>query len=278
MNKKIQYQQMLEMPTQTVSITHRKKKSRFNLFNKKVDAEKVKKQLIEKVNQDEGQEIQATQENFIEDNNGTELIESQATSENQIDVSEVDIVGTTETDRDSVSIRPVKNKKRTFKIPVVTLQLVVIGALMLTIFLTSALNTNSGINVFFRNVFGSSQTVDSRIYTDFKPQLFEDSDFLIDDGVVSFTDGGSVYVWCDGVITDVVNEGETYTIEVTHNQNFKSVIKNLTYLYSKVGDNVKTNIPVGYCAKEGQQMCFLGQDGSVITDYQIIDNSVVWAV
>ena len=277
MNKKTQYEQMLEMPTQTVNITHKKKKIGFNWFAKKVDSEKVKKQVIEKVNQNEEQ-IVCNEVDLIQEDNGAKLTLDQTQSENEIISCDLDIVGTAETDTESVSIRPVINKKKKFKLPVVTLQVVIIGILMVTIFLTSALNVNSGINVFFKNVFGSPQTVDNRVYTDFKPELFEDSEFLIDNGVVNFVDGGSVYVWCDGSVTDVTHDGESYTIEVTHNQNFKSVIKNLTYLYSQLGDSVKATIPVGYCEKDGQQMCFVRQDGSVITDYQIVDNSVVWAV
>jgi hypothetical protein len=76
----------------------------------------------------------------------------------------------------------------------------------------------------------------------------------------------------------VVEEDGLYTIEITHSENFKTVLSGLDFAYAGQGDNVFGNIPVGYMDGDGATMCFTDGSGTIISDYQLVDNSVVWSV
>ena len=276
MNKKMQYMAMLEIPLNSVNITTKSVKKRKKRV-KKVDDESVKNQLIDKINLNTVQEsMSQTDELYNEPSvyNGEQLTEDGEQENYQLPAM---VDGTAETSVDSVSIKPVK-KKSFLKPTLVGVQLMIIGVLVGVIFLTSALNTNSGINVFFRSVFGGVQTVDARTHKDFNPQVNVDVDYLLDNGVVSFTESGSVYAWCDGTVTDVQFENGLYTVEITHSPNFKSVLKGLSHFYSEKDAKIYKNLPVGYCDGKDTTMTFIDSDGSVIVGYTIENNTVVWAV
>jgi hypothetical protein len=51
----------------------------------------------------------------------------------------------------------------------------------------------------------------------------------------------------------------------------------MEHVYLSVGDSVFTNFPIGY-ASQDVQMCFLGENGVIISNFQILDGAVVWAV
>lgn len=272
MNEKLQYASMLEMPLSTANVTVKPQKKR-KARTKTVNSDSVKNQLISKVNQEVEQDL-----DFFVDNNSTEteFIELACTEQDCFEQNEFSL---SESSITHSSIKP--KKKLSFKFSLLGVQLVIIGVLLSVIFLTSALNSNSGINVFFKNVFGTNQgaVADAREYDDFSPVFsFEDSEYMLEDGVVTLYGKGSVYSSCDGKISSIVKaENGKFTIEVEHSKNFKTVFAGLDYVYGSVGDVVYSNIPVGYWINEAQ-MCFTNADGGVISNYQIIDNSVVWAV
>ena len=54
------------------------------------------------------------------------------------------------------------------------------------------------------------------------------------------------------------------------------MISGLDHAYAEINDQVFGNIPVGYAGESGIEMCFLGSDGAVITDYTLEGNAVVW--
>ncbi len=173
-----------------------------------------------------------------------------------------------------------------FKVSVIGVQLVAIGILVATIFLTNALVPNSGLNVFFRSVFGGGATtvtakVDDRTYADFKPVIpvASTEGLSVKDGVMTLSLSGSVYSPCDGKVSSLTFNEETgkYDLTITHSENFKTVFSGIDYAYTEVGGAVFSNIPVGYI-KEGATMCFCGENGKVITDYTLKDNAVQWAV
>ena len=107
------------------------------------------------------------------------------------------------------------------------MQLIIIGLLVATIFLTSALVPNSGINVFMRNVFGTESTVeqvvDQRLYNEFDAVLpvngVENAE--INEGVTTLTNAGSLYSPCNGKVSALTLDEETnkYTIEIEHSEN-----------------------------------------------------------
>ncbi len=264
MNEKLQYASMLEIPVNTCNITLSPIKKRKFKRKKKLSDEAVKNKLIEKVN---AQTL--PQEVDIEGNN-EQLYESELNKGYQEQ----------ETFESEHEQKPVKPKNK-FKFSIIGVQLTIIGVLVATIFLTNALYPDSGINVFLRGVFGTEQTetVDERMYDEFTPVLaVGDNQVSVADGIMSFTGSGSVYSPCDGTVTDaILNDDGKYTIEITHSTNFKTVLTGIDYAYAGLDQTVYKNIPVGYVTA-GATMCFMDQEGLVISDYQIIDGSVVWAV
>lgn len=270
MNEKLQYATMLEIPVNTVSVTVAPQKKR-HAKKKKVDHDSVKQELLNKVNSEilvknESEELQ--REEQVEEQVPQQIEYSESTEEFY--------------QQETALVTKAEKKKKRFKFSVVGVQMIVIGALIATIFLTNALYSDSGINVFLREVFGT-QTVaqaDLREYDEFVPVIAVDDGATATyaDGVITVSGRGSVYAGCDGKVSKIEKgEDGKYTIEITHSQNFKSILGGLDYAYAGLDDSVYHNIPVGF-VNSGATMCFQNNEGTVISDYQIIDNQVVWAV
>lgn len=290
MNEKLQYAEMLEIPVNTCSITFKPSKKKRGR-KKAVDAEKVKEQLLHKINAQSAEEsvssendasVNADQDRYATDSPAYENAYSD-------DSSVCNVCGTAEAQEDiredyvsTVNIKPLAKKKRG-KFGIIAVQLCVVGALIATIFLTNAFVPDSGINTFMKSVFGSASaaTADERTYSEFKPNLlFEVSESAtVEDGIVTFSGKGSLYSPCDGKIT-LIETGEDgkFTIEISHSENFKTVFKGVDYAYVSMDDTVYSNIPVGYLLGEEATMCFYGEEGNLITDYSVENNSVIWAV
>ena len=260
MNEKLQYAEMLDMPVSTCSITYKPQKKRKKPA-KPVDADSVKQELIEKVN---------------------EVPEVSEKPETENTVAKPKLNTTT--------IRKVSKKSKIIeklaevKVSVIGVELIAIGVLVATIFLTNALVPNSGINVFMRNVFGSNKVetvVDEREYKDFTAILptSELNAITENNGIMNLSLNGSVYSPCDGKVSkiDFDEKTKTYTMEITHNDNFKTVLSGIDYAYSEMGGSVFSNIPVGHVS-ENATVCFYNGSGDMITDYTIADGAVVWAV
>ena len=132
-------------------------------------------------------------------------------------------------------------------------------------------------------MFGGGQTesVDVRTYDEFSPVIAmgDNQGVVVDGGIISFGGEGSVYAPCDGVVSALtIDENGKYIVEITHSENFKSLLTGVDYVYAGLNQKVYRTIPVGYLEADGATMCFTRADGSVIDNYKIIDNTVVWAV
>ncbi len=269
MNEKLQYATMLEMPFSTANVTvmPTKKKKR---KTKTVNPEAVKEQLIEKVNSEE------LEQNTVQD------IKEERSLVDDLQTEEYEMQTQSEINTASVKRLEKPSRAKKFKISVIAVQFVVIGALIATILLTNAINPNSGINAFFKGAFSStpSEVVDERLHQEFAPVIaLNESDYVMENGVITLSKAGSIYSPCDGVITSVLaTENGKYSVEIEYSKNFKSLLTGLDFVYGVEGGTVYSNIPVGYMSATGATMCFTGADGSVISGYQIVDNSVVWAV
>lgn len=257
MNEKLEYANMLEIPVSTCSVTLKPKKKRFFKKRNVKQIEEVKNELVSKVNSNIDAEENENQ--LLEENaNLTETIAGQ-------DVS------------------PEKKKGVKIKNLTSVTAFAIVGVLLAVIFLTNAFYPNSGLRVFLSSVFDSSeQTVtvtDERTFKDFSPVLcFSESQAKLDEGLITVSGEGSVYSSLDGVVKEVTVDGNgRYNVEIAHSDNFTSLISNLDFVYGEVGDTVYSNIPIGY-ASENLSMCFLDANESVITDYEIIDSTVVWGV
>ena len=255
MNEKMQYASMLEMPVNTCSVTVKEVKRKG--LRKKRDVDSVKEQLINKVN--------AEQEQLAEENGEVE----------EVLLEQNEIV------KSSAVVSKVEKKKRS-KLTIIGAQFIIIGALVATIFLTNAFYPESGINVFMREVFGTGSqevSVDERLYEQFAPVIALDdgASLSLENGVMNFSGKGSVYSPCDGTVGSITKQEDgTFSIEVFHSANFSTCIDGLEHLYVENGQQVFFNIPLGYSMDNGASMCFKGASGEVISNYQIIDDWVVW--
>ncbi len=273
MNEKLQYASMLDIPvsTSSVSAITKKKKSR---KKKKVNDELIKAELLRKVNSE-----QDLNENFCE--NSTSLIALD--NQTELTLSGEQELGqemALEQNTSNVYMSKIKRKKSPFKFTVVGLQLVIIGVLVATIFLTNALYKDSGINVFLRGVFGTeSAAIDTREYNEFSPviSMGDNSGVMMSEGMITFAGEGSVYAPCDGIVKKIsVSENGRYNIEIEHSQNFKSIISDVERVYVSEGDTVYGNIPLGYLEADGASICFTNSQGELLDDYEMVDNMVVW--
>ena len=268
MNEKLQYASMLEIPVNTCQVTKLTRKKRRPFKKKRVSDEQVKAQLLKKVNEEQElkQEIKVGSQ---QEDNVCPQQELTLENENQAQQNTC-----------SVSVVKEPKKRKPFKFSVVGVQLVIIGALVLTILLTNTLYADSGINVFLREVFGTESTVtDVREYDEFSPVISMGNNVgvSVKDGIISFAGEGSVYAPCDGKVSKIIQtESGKFDLEIMHNQNFKSVISDVEHVYVAQGDVVYSNIPVGYLKADGASICFMNNEGTLLGDYQIVNNMVVW--
>ena len=269
MNEKLQYAEMLNIPVNTSTITYKPQKK--SIFKKKKDAEKVKEELIEKINAD------AVRKDVPKEEGAARL-----TEEGEHIVVDDEPIVIPESYTPTVNIVKGKVKRGKIKVNVVGIELAVVGVLAAIICLTSALVPQSGINTFFKSVFSSEPTkaADLRTYGDFSAVIpVSSANLTVEDGIMKITGSSTVYAPCDGTITELTLNDETkkYDMVITHNDNFKTVIKGVDFAYNEIGGTVFSNIPVGY-VKESAVACFTDGENAVITDYGIADGSVVWAV
>lgn len=262
MNEKMQYASMLELPVCTCNVSSRtiKKKKIRKSKKAKQNGEQLKQEVLDMVNAEEqlNQELSEQTENSL-------------TTENQMVLEQ----------ENSSSVHPYNPKKdKKIKFSIVGVQLVVIGFLVATILLTNALYANSGINVFLRGVFGTEKVeVDTRTFDEFTPiiSMGDNQGVSINEGVITYAGEGSVYAPCDGVVSGVIEtDNGKFEIEIKHSENFKTVISDIEHLYVSEGDKVYSKIPVGYLQPDGASICFKNEVGTVLEDYQIVDNTVVW--
>jgi len=282
MNEKLQYAEMLEIPQSTVNITYKRVKPKKFAFKrkKKQTDEEIKNSLLEKVNSETlGENSDPVAETFMsaETTEDVALQTEEPTAEEGAGVNEE----VYENPDSTVTIRPKKAKRRgkvNFKFNVITAQLVIIGALIATIFLTNALVPGSGINTFLQGVFGTNQQTTAVSYEDYSPSVpvKDVSGISVENGVMTLSGEGSVYPPCDGKVTSVTETNGKYDIVVEHSEKFKTVFSGVDFAYVSAGESVYKTIPVGYMKGENVSVCFYDGD-SMITDYTVSENTVVWA-
>lgn len=263
MNEKLQYAKMLDIPV-TSTVTYKPPKKR--LFKRRKKDEDVKKQLLDKINGETGE---------------PQITEEAAAAENS-EVAENVLLETSETETaceeatSTVRIAEKKAKKRG-KFGIIGVQLCVIGALVLGIFLTDAFMADSGINTFIKGVFGGEKAT-VKNYDDFKPVLSSGT-VNVNEGVITISGKNSIYAPCDGTVAAISkDENGTYTVEVKHSDNFKTLLTGLDMIYVEDGQTVFGNIPLGYVNGGNAKLCFFDGDGRMLNDFSVDGNAVIWAV
>lgn len=158
-------------------------------------------------------------------------------------------------------------------------------ALCGAIFLTNVFMPTSAINTFFRSLTKTGEVVqtDERGYADFtlSPVVSELSDAemtLSDTGILTFTDACCVYPAADGEVSAITqNEDGSYTIKLTHSQSFTGVIEGLQTVYYAVGDEVKSNVPLGYADGEREVQVTMYSEGTLLNCMYLTDeNCLAW--
>ena len=158
-------------------------------------------------------------------------------------------------------------------------------ALCGAIFLTNVFMPTSAINTFFRSLTKTGEVVqtDERGYADFtlSPVVSELSDAemtLSDTGILTFTDACCVYPAADGEVSAITqNEDGSYTIKLTHSQSFTGVIEGLQTVYYAVGDEVKSNVPLGYADGKREVQVTMYSEGTLLNCMYLTDeNCLAW--
>ena len=146
MNEKLQYATMLDIPVNTCSVTNQIIKKKRNSKKKKVDHDQVKEQLLSKINSGYVEDVATTQPSITDEFSCDAQFEKNPENTDQLEQTIYDT-------------EPTRERKK-FRFTVIGVQLAVIGVLIATIFLTNAFYAESGMNVFFKSVFGAEEAVE----------------------------------------------------------------------------------------------------------------------
>ncbi|MBQ9081053.1 MAG: hypothetical protein IJY26_00250, partial [Clostridia bacterium] len=168
--------------------------------------------------------------------------------------------------------------------PVLVAEFILAGLLCLSIFLTNIFVSNSAINTFIRTVLNPdvSNAAAAKTYSDFTltPVVSEYAEVetsLSSTGVLSFTAQCSVYPACDGKVSSVTQNGQTYTVVVSHSDSFESVYTGLTTAYYQEGESVRANVPFAYTDGASAVQVSFYQDGEMLNCYSVdAENCLSW--
>ncbi|MBQ8885298.1 MAG: hypothetical protein IJY62_02890 [Clostridia bacterium] len=165
-----------------------------------------------------------------------------------------------------------------------TAEFAVACALCGAIFLTNVFMPESAINTFFRSLAPSAEKTDSRVYSDFKlasvvSELSDAEITVSPTGILSFTDACCVYPAVDGEVAEVIKNADgTYDLKIAHTDSFYGVIGGLNHVYYAVGDEVYTNVPVGYSNGETAVRVMMYSGEELLSCYTVDEeNCLAWA-
>lgn len=153
------------------------------------------------------------------------------------------------------------------------------------IFLTNVFMPNSAINTFFRTLDKGAPTaqLDTRTYADFTLSSvvsdFSNAEVTVSPtGIVSFTDECCVYPAADGKVQEVIQNADgSYTLKIAYSDLFTGVFGGLDQVYYAQGDEVKTNVPIGYTDGETEVQVTLYASGAMLNCFEVTDeNCLAW--
>ena len=265
MNDGIEYARLIGVPSSSCEYVRRKKKPL--LFKKK--------NIIKKVNE----ELDSTAAPI-----GTvESIEA-ATIDCESDrfggCDDCSLGSATAFEPKSAIIDDKKASKREKRLgAIITAQVVAVFLLVAAIMLTNIFWENSGMNTLLKTVFGTGVTekiADERVYSDFSLNLPVKSEGVtLVKGVISVDGEYALYPVCEGKI-EKIEKGEDgkFSITIKHSDNFSSVISGADLVYFTEGASVNRNVPV--CHTNGKASVCLYDNGTLLTDYAAVENSIVF--
>ena len=301
MNEEIEYAEMLEIPVSTVNVVHKKStKKRKTSEEQPQDERALKESVIAQVNQTA--QAHETQENEIMLSSA--LLAESVNSEGNIhfdDIPEridtVRLYSGEERDQlrenqlypdgyptEQALDMPLLTKKEKRLRLILGAEFAVACALCGGIFLTNVLMPGSAINTFFRALSDTTPTAqDTRTHLDFTLSNVV-SDFsgaevsVSPTGIVSFTDACCVYSVADGKVQEVVENADgSYTLKIAYSDLFTGVFSGLDHAYYAQGDQVKTNVPIGYSDGETEVQVTLYASGALLNCFELTDeNCLAW--
>ena len=307
MNEEIEYAEMLEIPVSTVNVIRK------NRRRKKPDATSapaelpLKDSVIAQVN-DRLEETETApaetpaEEPLLTDSEGTidfdpvpdriDTVRLYATEpkkgffkRGKLHAQDYDLQDDTQNEGDRYALKRETRAEKAFRITLGA-EFATVCVLCAAIFFTNVFLPNSAINTFFRAIGNSStqtSATDNRAYSDFELSsvVSERSDAVLtlsETGVLSFTDECCVYPAADGVVSEVAKtEDGLYTVKISHSDTFTGVIHGLDHVYYEVGENVKSNVPVGFSKGETEVQVTMYSSGELLNCFQLNEeNCLTW--
>ena len=304
MNEEIEYAEMLEIPVSTVNVIRKKhpknkRKAEPPFYPNPQPVPDLKDSVIAQVNdklvENADETITADAQPFAEgvNSNGEVLFDDvperidtvRLFGENERPFFE-DMPQSFEEDNEEFPIYPYKNDAERKLRKILGVEFAVACALCGGIFLTNVFVPGSAINTFFRamsNPATETALTDNRAYSDFElsPVVSELSDAeltLSETGVLSFTDECCVYPAADGTVSDVTKTDDgLYTVKISHSDSFTGVIHGLDYVYYAVGEDVKSNVPVGFSKGEAEVQVTMYSQGELLNCFELTEeNCLAW--
>ena len=315
MNEEIEYAEMLEIPVSTVNTVRKRRSRRHKRATStpvapvtQTVSPDVKETVIAQVNgklEDDMQsgQISAEADLFAESANSAgkvlfediperiDTVRLYSASEQTLFGRETDgylddygADGESENDGGMYEPNAKTKQNRALKIALGA-EFATVCALCGAIFLTNVFMPNSAINTFFRSLTKTDAVsqIDARSYNDFtlSPIVSELSSaemHLSDTGILTFTDACCVYPTADGEISTVTQNADgSYTVKISHSESFTGVIEGLQTVYYAVGDEVKSNVPLGYTDGEREVQVTMYSDGELLSCVYLTDeNCLAW--
>ena len=315
MNEEIEYAEMLEIPVSTVNIVRKnQRRKKVKLLNTppentplqtaELPPPPLKDSVIAQVNDRltepsaEEENVDAIPENEAETNNDGCLIFDDIPER----IDTVRLYSTEETTNWRDSLRPqnydldnqndggryamnYKNRKSKAVKIALNAEFIAACALCGAIFLTNVFVPDSAINTFFRSIHSSTAAAqtDTRSYKDFtlSPVVSELSSAelsLSPTGILSFTEEGCVYAAANGTVSGVSQNADgTYTVKISHSDSFTGVFNGLDFVYYGEGDEVLSNVPLGYSNGETEVQVTMYSSGVLLNCFQLTEeNCLAW--
>jgi hypothetical protein len=278
MNEELEYAEMLEIPVSTINVVRKKSRRNKNAG--------LKEKLITRVNNRVAteEELKADAPSPLVEEMEETPVEETAQKGREIETVLLSDEGS-ENENDapvSATNAPELTKKERRMRFALGLEFSCVCALCGAIFLTNVFMPTSAINTFFRS-FSREDGVkaDTRAYSEFAisgvVSEYADTEITISPtGVLTFTDECCVYPAVEGVLASVtpLTDGR-YEVKIAHNDKFYSVLSGLDYVYYAEGDEVRSNIPLGYTKGETEVAVTMFSGELPITAYTLGENNAL---
>lgn len=242
MSDELDYAEMLEIPVETVTVNRRERK-------KKEKTPELADQVVDRVNK------------RMEDAEDPAYAES------------------TPIERESFF----EEKRQRMQRKILIAEFAAVCGLCATIFFTNIFLSNSAINVFVRDLLSPSETVaDTRVYSDFAlaspvNDAVGAEITVSDTGVLSFSAECSVYSPASGTLVAVNGDAETgYTVEIRHSDSFSTIMSGLNTVYLSEGDEVRSNLPLGYTDGESEVRVMFYSEGALLDNCVVNEDGLAW--